>query len=128
MFHMINAESLLSDVRGGKINFADLSEEQLRYFLSTVALDCTDEVHEYHVMRKVLLNLPRDEQLRICDEYFWMVKDFPWLFISDLWLEIIEGEGGMGAGVEILKESVIRVQSQLNDWMDCVFVVNKNDE
>lgn len=34
----------------------------------------------------------------------------------------------MGAGVEILKESVIRVQSQLNDWMDCVFVVNKNDE
>lgn len=70
MFHMINAESLLSDVRGGKINFADLSEEQLRYFLSTVALDCTDEVHGYHVMRKVLLNLPRDEQLRICDEYF----------------------------------------------------------
>lgn len=128
MFHMINAESLLSDVRSGKINFADLSKEQLRYFLSTVALDCTDEVHEYHVMRKVLLNLPRDEQLRICDEYFWMVKDFPWLFISDLWLEIIEGEGGMGAGVEILKESVIRVQSQLNDWMDCVFVVNKNDE
>ena len=53
MFHMINAESLLSDVRGGKINFADLSEEQLRYFLSTVALDCTDEVYEYHVMRKV---------------------------------------------------------------------------
>lgn len=40
-------------------------------FLSTVALDCTDEVHEYHVMRKVLLNLPRDEQLRICDEYFF---------------------------------------------------------
>ena len=70
MFHMINADLLLSDVRGGKINFADLSEEQLRYFLSTVALDCTDEVHEYHVMRKVLLNLPRDEQLRICDEYF----------------------------------------------------------
>lgn len=34
----------------------------------------------------------------------------------------------MGAGVEILKESVIRAQSQLNDWMDCVFVVNKNDE
>lgn len=67
---MINAESLLSDVRGGKINFADLSEEQLRYFLSTVALDCTDEVHEYHVMRKVLLNLPRDKQLSICDEYF----------------------------------------------------------
>ena len=29
---MINAESLLSDVRSGKINFADLSEEQLRYF------------------------------------------------------------------------------------------------
>lgn len=41
-------------------------------FLSTVALDCTDEVHEYHVMRKVLLNLPRDEQLRICDEYFFL--------------------------------------------------------
>lgn len=70
MFHMINAESLLSDVRGGKINFADLSEEQLRYFLSTVALDCTDEVHEYHAMRNTLLNLPRDEQLSICDEYF----------------------------------------------------------
>ena len=68
---MINAESLLSDVRGGKINFADLNEEQLRYFLSTVALDCTDEVHEYHVMRNTLLNLPRDEQLRICDEYFF---------------------------------------------------------
>lgn len=29
---MINAESLLSDVRGGKIKFADLSKEQLRYF------------------------------------------------------------------------------------------------
>ena len=72
MFHMINAESLLSDVRGGKINFADLSEEQLRYFLSTVALDCTDEVHEYHVMRNTLLNLHRDEQLRICDEYFFL--------------------------------------------------------
>lgn len=73
---MINAESLLSDVRGGKINFADLSEEQLRYFLSTVALDCTDEVHEYHVMRKVLLNLPRDEQLSICDEYFLNCQRF----------------------------------------------------
>lgn len=29
MFHMINADLLLSDVRCGKINFADLSEEQL---------------------------------------------------------------------------------------------------
>lgn len=29
---------------------------------------------------------------------------------------------------EVLKESVIRVQSQLNDWIDCVFVVNKDDE
>lgn len=28
----------------------------------------------------------------------------------------------MNIGVEVLKESVIRVQSQLNDWMDCVFV------
>ena len=28
----------------------------------------------------------------------------------------------------VLKESVIRVQSQLNDWMDCVFVVSKDDE
>jgi hypothetical protein len=27
----------------------------------------------------------------------------------------------MSTGVEILKESVIRVQSQLNDWIDCVF-------
>lgn len=34
----------------------------------------------------------------------------------------------MSAGVEILKESVIRVQSQLNDWIDCIFVVSKNDE
>lgn len=34
----------------------------------------------------------------------------------------------MSTGVEILKESVIRVQSQLNDWIDCVFVVNKGDE
>lgn len=34
----------------------------------------------------------------------------------------------MGAGVKVLKESMIRVQSQLNDWMDCVFVVNKDDE
>lgn len=67
---MINADLLLESIRNGKIKFADLSKEQLRYFLSTVALDCTDEVHEYHVMRKVLLNLPRDEQLRICDEYF----------------------------------------------------------
>lgn len=25
----------------------------------------------------------------------------------------------MNIGVEVLKESVIRVQSQLNDWMDC---------
>lgn len=44
MFHMINAESLLSDVRGGKINFADLSEEQLRYFYQllhwTVRMGC----------------------------------------------------------------------------------------
>ena len=30
----------------------------------------------------------------------------------------------MNIGVEVLKESVIRVQSQLNDWMDCVFVVS----
>lgn len=67
---MINAESLLESIRNGKIKFADLSEEQLRYFLSTVALDCTDEVYEYHVMRKVLLNLTRDEQPCICDEYF----------------------------------------------------------
>ena len=34
----------------------------------------------------------------------------------------------MDIGVEVLKESVIRVQSQLNDWMDCVFVVSKDDE
>lgn len=34
----------------------------------------------------------------------------------------------MNIGVEVLKESVIRVQSQLNDWMDCVFVVSKDDE
>lgn len=33
----------------------------------------------------------------------------------------------MNIGVEVLKESVIRVQSQLNDWMDCVFVVSKDD-
>ena len=46
---MINADSLLESILNGKIKFADLSEEQLRYFLSTVALDCTDEVHEYHV-------------------------------------------------------------------------------
>lgn len=67
---MINADLLLESIRNGKIKFADLSKEQLRYFLSTVALDCTDEVHEYHVMRNTLLNLPRDEQLSICDEYF----------------------------------------------------------
>ena len=30
--------------------------------------------------------------------------------------------------VEILKESVIRVQSSMNEWMDCVFVVSKEDE
>lgn len=34
----------------------------------------------------------------------------------------------MNIGVEVLKESVIRVQSQLNDWMDCVFIVSKDDE
>lgn len=34
----------------------------------------------------------------------------------------------MNIGVEVLKESAIRVQSQLNDWMDCVFVVSKDDE
>lgn len=28
----------------------------------------------------------------------------------------------MNIGVEVLKESVIRVQSQLNDWMDCGMV------
>lgn len=35
-----------------------------------------------------------------------------------------EGADTMNIGVEVLKESVIRVQSQLNDWMDCVFVVS----
>lgn len=70
MFHMINAESLLKNIRDGKINFADVSEEQLRYFLSTVALDCTDEVHEYHALRNALINLPRDKQLSVCDGYF----------------------------------------------------------
>ena len=39
-----------------------------------------------------------------------------------------KGESTMNIGVEVLKESVIRVQSQLNDWMDCVFVVSKDDE
>ena len=39
-----------------------------------------------------------------------------------------KGESAMNIGVEVLKESVIRVQSQLNDWMDCVFVVSKDDE
>lgn len=34
----------------------------------------------------------------------------------------------MSTGVKVLKESVIRVQSQLNGWIDCVFVVNKDDE
>lgn len=29
---MINADSLLESIRNGKIKFADLSEEQLRYF------------------------------------------------------------------------------------------------
>ena len=39
-----------------------------------------------------------------------------------------KGADTMNIGVEVLKESVIRVQSQLNDWMDCVFVVSKDDE
>lgn len=30
--------------------------------------------------------------------------------------------------VEILKDSVIRVQSSMNEWLDCVFVVSKEDE
>lgn len=30
--------------------------------------------------------------------------------------------------VEVLKDSVIRVQSSMNEWMDCVFVVSKEDE
>lgn len=80
-------------------------------------------------MRNVLLNLPRDEQLYICDEYFFerskIILDRS-LVIYDLTIQ--EEVGVMNTGVEILKESVIRVQSQLNDWMDCVFVVNKNDE
>ena len=36
-----------------------------------------------------------------------------------------KGADTMNIGVEVLKESVIRVQSQLNDWMDCVFVEAK---
>ena len=34
----------------------------------------------------------------------------------------------MNIGVEVLKESVIRVQSQLNEGMDCVFVVSNDYE
>lgn len=30
--------------------------------------------------------------------------------------------------VEILKDSAIRVQSSMNEWMDCVFAVSKDDE
>lgn len=30
--------------------------------------------------------------------------------------------------VEVLRNSVIRVQSVTNDWIDCVFVVRKEDE
>ena len=29
---------------------------------------------------------------------------------------------------KFLKDSVIRVQSSMNEWMDCVFVVSKEDE
>lgn len=30
--------------------------------------------------------------------------------------------------VEVLKDSVIKVSSVLNDWLDCVFIVSKNEE
>lgn len=30
--------------------------------------------------------------------------------------------------VEVLKESCIRVQSSTNEWMDCIFLVSKDDE
>ena len=30
--------------------------------------------------------------------------------------------------VEVLKDSAIRVQSSTNEWMDCVFIVSKDDE
>lgn len=30
--------------------------------------------------------------------------------------------------VEVLKNSVIRVQSSMNEWMDCIFLVSKDDE
>ncbi len=30
--------------------------------------------------------------------------------------------------VEVVKDSVIKVNSVLNDWLDCVFVVSKDEE
>lgn len=30
--------------------------------------------------------------------------------------------------IEELKDSVIRVQSELNDWMDCIFLVNEEEK
>ena len=30
--------------------------------------------------------------------------------------------------VEILKTGVIRIQSSTNEWMDCIFLVSKDDE
>lgn len=30
--------------------------------------------------------------------------------------------------VELVKDSVIKVSSVLNDWLDCVFVVSKDEE
>lgn len=30
--------------------------------------------------------------------------------------------------VEVVKDSVIKVSSVLNDWLDCVFVVSKDEE
>ena len=70
MFYAMNTEKVLKDIESGEIEFADVSEDQLKYFLSTVAMNCTNEVYEYHAMRKALFSLPRDKQLSVCEGYF----------------------------------------------------------
>lgn len=79
------------------------------------------EMLYYGILPSVKENLTRYSRDTVCI----MSSDITGISVA---ITSEKGEGAMNIGVEVLKESVIRVQSQLNDWMDCVFVVSKDDE
>lgn len=108
------------------IEVADQPERHFEYVNPEHILSMSFEGPVCEMLYYGILPSVRREFDKIFERYgLYYEFEHHWNFSS---ITSEKGESTMNIGVEVLKESVIRVQSQLNDWMDCVFVVSKDDE